>query len=138
MADMFAGLSSSDRDNSHMQATASQAPASSGPRRPLSSLQLAPQKSAHLDRLADPLASVGLPQPQHAPMGQGFSAQRGAPAGTSMQGKRPNLFSISKALQRCASSRCNTLLRRLSSWTEMRLSHACLVEIIVLQTHDAL
>ena len=86
---MFSGLST----NAAPGASVAQ------PQRQSSIQQLAAQRAASLDKSADPLSILGLPQAPQAPMGQGLSAQRGSsPAPTpSYQGKTP----IQIALQIC-------------------------------------
>jgi len=70
-----------------MFAGVSTGPGSSGGRPSPSAHRLAAQRGASAEKQADPLAGVGLPQTQIAPMGQGLSAQRGSsptpPAGFS-------------------------------------------------------
>lgn len=56
--------------------------------------EIAAQRAASLDKHADPLASIGLPQAHKAPMGQGFSAQRGSSPIASM----PGIFACTRIL----------------------------------------
>lgn len=77
LPDLFSGMSTSSRND---------APASQfAPQQPTPQ-QLASQRTASLEKQADPLASIGLPQASQAPMGQGSSALRGMPATQNMAG----------------------------------------------------
>lgn len=68
---MFSGLTSASSNGSARQPTAQ---------------EIASHRSSSIEKHADPLASIGLPQAQQAPMGQGSSAQRGAPSMLSTPG----------------------------------------------------